>query len=116
MMGRDQAYSDEDSQRLMRMIEDGERLDVIASTLHRSVNSVQQKATALRKINADLPRNVGTQLRVVVSLSGGAMAALRLQAQTRNLSVSKIASQLLTVIAHDDLFRAVLGDEERNDQ
>ncbi|MBO0715747.1 MAG: hypothetical protein J2P55_00220 [Rhizobiales bacterium] len=110
-MSRRDAYTRADIERLVQMIKDGEQVPAIAVALDRSEHSVRVKVARIRHL-FDLPRGGGRPLLLPISIPGVVMQALHLQADARGVPPPILAAQLLTIIVKDDLFKAVLGDDD----
>jgi len=109
-MARRDCYTQTDTLRLVEMMRDGQSTRAIAEALRRSEHSVRVKASRMRRV-LNLPRGGTRSYKLTITIGGMALQALHLHAEARGKSVAGLATELLTVIAKDDLFNAVLGED-----
>lgn len=110
-MSRREAYSRADMQRLAEMVREGKSPRDIAETLNRSEDSVRVKISRIRRLFGDLPYGYSRERKLTVRIQGIAMHALSVYADAHGVQTDVLACELLTVIAKDDLFKAVLGED-----
>jgi hypothetical protein len=109
-MSRGEIYTRAEIARLVAMMKDGESIRAMAQSLERSEHSIRVKASKIRR-TLGLPRGGSREFRLIVRVPGVALHRLFLVAEMRGSNPSALASDLISVIAKDDLFNAVLGED-----
>jgi hypothetical protein len=110
-MSRGDSYTRADTRRLVEMMRDGCAMREIAEALNRSEHSVRVKSSRIRRM-LDLPRGNGREYRLTLIVTGAVLHALHLHAESRGKTAPILAAELLGLIVKDDLFKAVLGDDQ----
>jgi hypothetical protein len=104
-MSRD-AYNRKEIELLLQMVAHDKSPSEIAGALHRSVYSIRVKA---RQLGVRWKR--GSNFLILRNMDEADRAAFSAQAFAYGVTLEDYVGRLLQVIAHDNLFNAILDDD-----